>query len=119
MQKTTWEYSFKWKPPEYNTNDFLVSTKKDKQGKDVSKVNIGFEGEISDETGNCHFVRWYGDYKNSFKRGSIIMMIGKKNEFGGKIQINLPSQSEIIGDPKYPSQWEKIGVSTPFKLLAI
>ena len=94
-------------------------TVKDKQGKDVSKVNIGFEGEISDETGNCHFVRWYGDYKNSFKRGSIIMMIGKKNEFGGKIQINLPSQSEIIGDPKYPSQWEKIGVSTPFKLLAI
>lgn len=35
MQKTTWNYSFKWKPPEYNTIDFLVSTKKDKHGKDI------------------------------------------------------------------------------------
>lgn len=32
--KTTWERSFKWKPPKYNTIDFLVSTKKDKTGKD-------------------------------------------------------------------------------------
>ena len=26
--KKNWEYSFKWKPPEYNTIDFLISTKK-------------------------------------------------------------------------------------------
>jgi len=32
--KTTWDYSFKWKPAEYNTIDFLVSMKKDKTGKD-------------------------------------------------------------------------------------
>ena len=29
LLKTTWEHSFKWKPPEYNTVDFLVSTKKE------------------------------------------------------------------------------------------
>ncbi len=34
LRKTTWEHSFKWKPPEYNTIDFLVSIKKDKTGKD-------------------------------------------------------------------------------------
>ena len=34
LYKTTWEHSFKWKPPKYNTIDFLVSTKKDKTGKD-------------------------------------------------------------------------------------
>ena len=34
LKKITWEYSFKWKPPQYNTIDFLVSTKKDKNGKD-------------------------------------------------------------------------------------
>ena len=56
-------------------------------------MNNGFEGEISDETGNCHFVRWLGGYKDSFKRGCIIMLIGRKNEYGGKIQINLPSRS--------------------------
>jgi hypothetical protein len=33
-QKITWEQSFKWKPPQYNTIDFLVSVKKDKTGRD-------------------------------------------------------------------------------------
>lgn len=28
LSKTTWDYSFKWKPPQYNTIDFLVTTKK-------------------------------------------------------------------------------------------
>ena len=82
-------------------------------------MNVGFEGEISDETGNCNFVRWHGFYKDSFKKGSIIMMIGKKNVYGGKIQLNLPSHSEIEGFNDYPTRWQKIGVSIPFKLLAI
>ena len=30
--KTTWIHSFKWKPAEYNTIDFLVSVAKDKSG---------------------------------------------------------------------------------------
>lgn len=34
LHKITWEHSFKWKPPKYNTIDFLVSVKKDKTGKD-------------------------------------------------------------------------------------
>ena len=29
LYKTTWNHSFKWKPPQYNTIDFLISTKKD------------------------------------------------------------------------------------------
>ncbi len=32
--KSTWDQSFKWKPAEFNTIDFLVSLKKDKNGKD-------------------------------------------------------------------------------------
>ena len=28
LSKTTWDYSFKWKPPQFNTIDFLVRTKK-------------------------------------------------------------------------------------------
>jgi len=32
--KITWTHSFKWKPPEFNTIDFLVTMKKDKSGKD-------------------------------------------------------------------------------------
>jgi mRNA (guanine-N7-)-methyltransferase len=34
-RKITWEYSFKWKPPEFNTIDFLVTTKKNPNGTDV------------------------------------------------------------------------------------
>ncbi len=34
LQKTGWELSFKWKPPHYNTIDFLVSVMKNKEGKD-------------------------------------------------------------------------------------
>jgi len=35
LSKVTWEYSFKWKPPQYNTIDFLVTTKKGKNGEDL------------------------------------------------------------------------------------
>ena len=36
--KVTWDLSFKWKPPQYNTIDFLISTKKDKDGKETVKT---------------------------------------------------------------------------------
>ena len=33
--KISWEYSFKWKPAEYNTVDFMVSVKKNESGADM------------------------------------------------------------------------------------
>ena len=39
-KKITWDRSFKWKPPHYNTIDFLVSVQKDKQGKDIIRNRI-------------------------------------------------------------------------------
>jgi hypothetical protein len=44
LSKNTWIHSFKWKPPEFNTVDFLVSIKKDKTGKDEIH-NIFQEGK--------------------------------------------------------------------------
>ena len=35
--KITWEYSFKWKPPQYNTIDFLITTIKSPTGEDTIK----------------------------------------------------------------------------------
>ena len=32
VTKITWEYSFKWKPPQYNTIDFLITTVKTNTG---------------------------------------------------------------------------------------
>jgi len=34
LYKSTWDKSFKWKPAEFNTIDFLVSVKKDNTGRD-------------------------------------------------------------------------------------
>jgi hypothetical protein len=35
--KVTWEQSFKWKPPQYNTIDFLITTVKSSNGDDLIK----------------------------------------------------------------------------------
>jgi hypothetical protein len=35
LKKITWDHSFKWKPPQYNTIDFLVTTKKGADGNDI------------------------------------------------------------------------------------
>jgi mRNA (guanine-N7-)-methyltransferase len=37
-QKITWDYSFKWKPPEFNTIDFLVITKKNDRSEDLETI---------------------------------------------------------------------------------
>lgn len=37
LGKMTWNRSFKWKPPHYNTIDFLVMVQKDKDGQDSVK----------------------------------------------------------------------------------
>ena len=38
--KITWEHSFKWKPPQYNTVDFLVTTVKSSNGEDIIKSHF-------------------------------------------------------------------------------
>ena len=44
LKKITWKASFKWKPSEFNTIDFLVTTKKDNNGNDKI-INRFSEGE--------------------------------------------------------------------------
>jgi len=44
LGKSTWDYSFKWKPPQFNTIDFLVSTKKSQNGTD--EVTPIFQGGL-------------------------------------------------------------------------
>ena len=49
LYKTTWSNSFKWKPAEFNTIDFLVSIKKDKSGRDEvhNKIDTGENKQVS------------------------------------------------------------------------
>ena len=45
--RVTWEYSFKWKPPQYNTIDFLVNTVKDETTQDIVQTEYGKGGILS------------------------------------------------------------------------
>jgi hypothetical protein len=51
--KLTWSHSFKWKPPEFNTIDFLVNVKKDSSNKEIignlfkDGVNMTSEDQIT------------------------------------------------------------------------
>ena len=36
LKKIRWDYSFKWKPPKFNTIDFLITTKKGPDGQDIT-----------------------------------------------------------------------------------
>ena len=44
LYKTTWEHSFKWKPAQFNTIDFLVTTKKQTDGGEDMMTPIFQEG---------------------------------------------------------------------------
>lgn len=45
LHKFGWECSFKWKPPEFNTIDFLVTTKKDNNNVDI--INNIFQSGVN------------------------------------------------------------------------
>ena len=45
VEKITWPLSFKWKPPHYNTIDFLVAYKKDSTGKEM--IHNKFESGLN------------------------------------------------------------------------
>jgi hypothetical protein len=48
LYKTTWDYSFKWKPAEFNTIDFLVTTIKTNAGEDI--VTPVFQDGVNNES---------------------------------------------------------------------
>ena len=54
--KITWEQSFKWKPPQFNTVDFLVTTMKGTNGEDIIK-------SYYEEGQNNAAAVQYNDYK--------------------------------------------------------
>ena len=89
--KITWTQSFKWKPPQYNTIDFLVTTEKDANSNDVVKPI--FEDGI-----NTDSAVQFSEYK------SIVLRCGFSEKNDGFIN---PCQ-DIIDDnlPKYTQRFE-------------
>lgn len=74
LKKITWEYSFKWKPPQYNTIDFLVTTIKTANGEEdlVKQVfedgtNVLLNSQLNEYKTivlRCTFVEEYHGYVN-------------------------------------------------------
>lgn len=103
--KKTWEAMFKWKPPEYNTIDFLVTTKKTEQQTDYIG-NIFNEGTSTDKGANIT------QYKTLVLRvGFDEKKHGYLNPCENVIDDNIPSYNENIDDeetykpiPFYPTK---------------
>tara|TARA_B100001059_G_scaffold7123_1_gene5927 strand:- start:609 stop:4085 length:3477 start_codon:yes stop_codon:yes gene_type:complete len=90
LKKHTWEHAFKWKPPEFNTIDFLVSTKKD------SSRNNDFVGSIFQDGINASSYEQLSQYK------TLILKVGFDEERDGYIN----PCSDVIND-KIPSLKEE------------
>lgn len=103
IKKVTWEYSFKWKPPEHNTIDFLVTTKKAENREDLIG-NIFREG--NDLTNENKIIQ----YKTlELRCGFNESIHGYINPVNDVINDNIPklSYAKDEGDykplPFYPS----------------
>ena len=95
LKKYTWDYSFKWKPPQYNTVDFLVSVKKDKTGKD--EVHNVFQ-DGTNMQGSQNVIQ----YKTLILRcGFSEKKHGFLNPFNDMIQDILPNTDDIDNEDNY------------------
>ncbi len=103
--KKTWEAMFKWKPPEYNTIDFLVSTKKNEQQND-------YIGNIFNEGTSTLKGADITQYKSLILRvGFDEKKHGYLNPAEDVIDDRLPSYKENLDDeetykpiPFYPTK---------------
>ena len=96
LYKTTWEHSFKWKPAEYNTIDFLVSIKKDEKTKKDEVHNVFQEGK------NMQGLQDVVQYKTLVLRcGFDEKKHGYLNPFNDIVNDNIPSVDDIDDDETY------------------
>ena len=100
--KATWPNSFKWKPPQYNTIDFLVETKKTPSGED--HVGNVFQGGIDTAS-----TQQLNEYKTlTLRCGFDERKHGYLNPCQNVIDDNLPTRDSDSNDgykpmPFYPT----------------
>lgn len=94
-KKMTWGKSFKWKPPEFNTIDFLVTTKKTESGED-------FIGNIYEDGISVQQSSQLTQYKTLVLRvGFSERMHGYLNPCEDIIQGNVPTFQDRDDRGKY------------------
>ena len=98
LKKKTWEYSFKWKPAEFNTIDFYITTIKTQQGED--KITSIFEDGM-----NTAEITQLNQYK------TIVLRCGFSQRDHGYInpcQDVLDDKLPIYGDVDNENAYEPI-----------
>lgn len=95
LEKTTWPLSFKWKPPSFNTIDFMVKYKRDKNGK--NEIHSLVEGGMS-FTASAEIQQYQ----------TIVLLCGfnqkshlYSNPFQDMIEDNIPSSGNIDNEESY------------------
>ena len=97
---TTWKFSFKWKPSEYNTVDFLVSTQKDKTNNDI--ISSVFVEQVSMTHKTLILKCGYSEKDHGFMNpvSDVIDKIKEKE----KENENKDESSEIKDDKTYKAE---------------
>lgn len=93
--KTTWDYSFKWKPVIRNTIDFMVSLKKTENGSE-------FVGNIFQSGNDMLAINQFTEYKTAILRvGFDERKHGFINPYQDAIDDKLPSGGNLDNRDKY------------------
>jgi hypothetical protein len=96
LYKTTWEYSFKWKPAQFNTIDFLVTTKKRTDGGEDMITPVFQEGM------NISSTTELSQYKTLILRcGFDESKHGYMNPCQDVIEDNLPEFGNMDNEDNY------------------
>ena len=97
LSKITWEYSFKWKPPQDNTIDFFVVTLKQPGGEDIVKTiyESGINSQLSTQLSEYKTIQLSCTYSER-KHGIIYL-----NPCQDLIDDKLPEFKEPNFEEKY------------------
>lgn len=94
--RITWDYSFKWKPPQYNTIDFLVTTKKGDNNMDLIKYMYHDGIDLSSTSGQV------SQYKTLVLRvGYDEKKHGYLNPCASIIEDKIPRIENVDNDDSY------------------
>jgi hypothetical protein len=96
LYKSTWDRSFKWKPPQYNTIDFLVTLKQDKKTGTPEMHHVFQEGN------NLQSVQEVKQYRVLILRcGFDNKKHGYLNPFQDLVNGKIPSPTDIDNEGSY------------------
>lgn len=106
VMKTTWANSFKWKPPKYNTIDFLVTTDKNKKGNDIIE-NVYYNGTTGPQGSKIKQYKniilrcGYDEKKHGIVNACLKVYNGDK--LSSERKNNMDTDDNYVPAPFYPT----------------